>query len=384
MHVLILVLTVTSCAKKAELPVNISQPGRGESILLVGTYTRKESHVDGKAAGFYVFRFDTATGNLVQQAVSPPVVNPSYLAIQQGTRIIAVVSETQSGMVYTYTLPPGEDTLIQLSRMKSGGDSPCHVAFDNTGKTILVANYGTGTISAYNTDSSGYISEPYIVTHTGIGPTGRQTSAHAHMVAVSPDNRYVYSCDLGADSIFIYRFGHSTQLLLKAGSYATAAGAGPRHMVFHPFLNVAYVTNELNGTVEAMSRNAETGKLSKLQAISAMPAGSTDPPSCADIRVTPSGRYLYVSNRGQTNNLAIFAIDPASGKLVLTGHQPALGMIPRSFVIHGSEKFLIVANQNSDNLVVFRISKTDGRLVPTGISVSVPTPVCLAFMSPPI
>jgi 6-phosphogluconolactonase len=365
-------------ASKASLP-----------ILYIGTYTEHEAHVEGKAKGIYVYEMDTATGMLHYVSTSPMVKNPSYLTVHPNRKWLYAVNETggedaePTGKVSAFAITDGGKALALINSVSSEGTYPCHVSIDQSGKYVLAANYGNGVVCLLPLASDGALKNASSVDrHHGHGPTIRQESAHAHMVIPCPESRFIYATDLGTDMIYTYYLDSTAGKLMQVASgYSTRPGAGPRHIAFHPFKPVAYVVNELNGTVEAMSIDHETGRLTRFQLVSTVAGDSASDAACADIHVHPSGKYLYASNRGPVNTIAVFAIDPENGMLNLTGQQSVKGKTPRSFVIDPAGKFLLIANQDTDNVVTFRIDPADGKLVDTGIETSIPTPVCLKFLN---
>jgi 6-phosphogluconolactonase len=242
---------------------------------------------------------------------------------------------------------------------------------------VLCANYGSGTLAVIPSGPDGKLGDPTsFIQHIGKGPDPRQEAAHAHMIVSSPDNRYFYACDLGTDEVYIYSIDTTKGTLSEtARPYHTLPGSGPRHLEFHPSLPVAYVVNELSGTVEVMSVDAANGGLTRLQTVSTI-EGIEAAAGCADIHLTPSGRFLYVSNRSTVNNLAIFSTDPATGMITPAGHQALSGKTPRSFVIDPTGTFLLVAFQDTDNVSVFSIEHNTGNLTLVS-ETRIPTPVCL-------
>jgi 6-phosphogluconolactonase len=356
-------------------------------IMFVGTYTEKEDFVDGKATGIYVYELNTNTGKLTYVSSSPHTVNPSYLVADPKNQIIYAVNETSGkdkpgGKVSAFRLMGNGRQMDFINSVSSQGNSPCYVSLDKSGKWVLCANYGSGTVAVLPVRDSGSLGEATMVhQHTGKGPKPQQNSPHAHFILQNPANDLIYSCDLGADTIYIYKLNTTTgKLSLTGYNYATKSGAGPRHLAFHPSMNLAYVVNELNGTIEVMRIDSVTGALKRMQIISTLDEGVKTDASCADIHLTPSGRFLYASNRGDVNNLAIYQVDQHTGKLTLIGHQPVKGKTPRNFIIDPSGKFLLVANQDSGNVVTFRIDQETGKLEDTGIESSIPSPVCLKFL----
>ena len=355
-------------------------------LLYIGTYTQKEAHVIGKAGGIYVYQLNMATGQLGYVGTSPAVVNPSYIAVQRDSLLYAVneigaEKGAPSGTISTFRITKEGTKLEFINVASSEGNYPCYISFDKRGKFAMVANYGSGTVAVLPLQPDGSAGESCAMDqHRGKGEGSRQEAAHAHMIIPSPDNLFVYSCDLGTDMIYIYKLDPETGKLIPATmNYATQPGAGPRHMAFHPQKSLAYVVNELNGTIECMKWDRNSGALTRFQVISTVSYGTGNDAACADIHLTPSGNYLYASNRGAHNNIAMYLVNPQTGELSLLGHQTVNGKTPRSFVIDPTGTYLLVANQDSDNVVTFRIDQATGRLLETGMEASIPTPVCLKF-----
>lgn len=387
----IVVSSVISCGssstKKANKEVEVDNSEDHYSLVFIGTYTKKESFVDGKAAGVYVYAFDPGTGGLKYLATSDSTVNPSYIAIHPTGNYVFAVNETNStqgqpyGAITSFRYDPVDHSLKIINQVSSGGDYPCNVNLDPTGRFLLDANYGSGTVSLIKINDEGKLSEPKsIVQHTGEGPTARQESPHAHMIRVSVRNGLVYSVDLGTDAINVYRLDTLNASLRDTGiEIKTSPGAGPRQLVFHQTHPWAYIVNELNGTIESFQVNNSTGMLTRFQKISTVEKGDPAQSACADIQIHPSGKFLYASNRGEVNSIAVFTINQETGRLSLTGSQSSKGRTPRSFVIDPSGRFLLVANQDTDNVVTFKIDPVTGMLTDPDIQTKVHTPVCLKF-----
>ena len=355
--------------------------------MYIGTYTEKEDFVDGKATGIYVYELNTNTGKLTYVSSSPHTVNPSFLVTNHGNNMLYAVNETGSrdkpgGSISAFRLSGDGRQMDFLNSVSSQGNSPCYVSLDKSGKWVMCANYGSGTVAVLPVKDSGSLGEATMVhQHTGKGPSPHQDAAHAHFILQNPSNSLIYSCDLGADTIYIYKLNTTTgKLSLTGHNYATMPGAGPRQMAFHSSMNLAYEVNELNGTIEVMNVDSVTGALKRIQIISTLDPGMKTDASCADIHLTPSGKFLYASNRGKINNLAIYQVDQQTGKLTLIGHQPVKGKTPRNFIIDPTGKFLLVANQDTGNVVTFKIDQETGKLEDTGIESSIPSPVCLKFL----
>ncbi len=349
--------------------------------LFVGTYT------SGKSKGIYVFRFNSNTGEGQWVSSTDSSTNPSFLAIApNGTRVYAV-NETggqQPGYASAYEFDPATGQLYFINNQPTGGDHPCFITTDATGKWVLTGNYTGGSITAFSTDKEGGLN-PYaqLIQHTGnsVDPA-RQKQPHVHATFFSPDFKYVLSPDLGTDKVMVYQFKPELKQPLLPGSmpFATSVpGHGPRHLDFHPNKQYVYVLEEMSGTITAYKYL--NGYMNAMQEIPTHPADFKGQPGSADIHITPNGKFLYASNRGEENNLAIFSIDPTNGKLTAKGYQVLPGKGPRNFVIDPSGRFLLVANQHTNNIVIYKINKDNGSLQPTLRQLEVPNPVCLKLLA---
>jgi 6-phosphogluconolactonase len=374
--------------KPTELTDITDTTGITTQMLYIGTYTEDESNIQRKATGIYIYELDMTSGKLNFIGASPATTNPSYIDISPGGNWLYAVNETgsnvagSSGSISAFRLIDHGKGLEFINKVSSAGNYPCYIQVDKSGKYVMTANYGSGTVAMFPIEANGSLGYAVAVDqHIGKGPTSRQESAHAHMIMVSRDNRFAYSCDLGTDRIYIYRLDTDNGKLVREGNdHITSPGSGPRHLALHPFKNFAYVANELNGTIACMKIDTLTGALDRFQTISTLAKGNGLQASCADIHITPSGNYLYATNRGQFNNIAMYSISSKTGELTLIGHQSSKGKTPRNFIIDRTGSYLLVANQDSDNVVTFRINPETGKLIDIGIEVYVPTPVCLRFL----
>lgn len=367
--------------------------------VFIGTYTRRESFVDGKAEGIYVYHLDRASGELTHAATvtGAGAVNPSFLGLAPDKRHLYAVNEIANGggthgTVSAFVVDSSTGNLRFLNQESTGGLAPCYVSVEPSGRYCLVANYGSGSVCVLPIGEDGRLGEACdVVSFAGRGPDPtRQMSPHAHMIVPGPAARGgeraqqpdILAVDLGTDRLMGF------QLDLDRGTLAAAdpawiqlpPGSGPRHLALHPRLPFAYVVGELQSTVTVLDYGQGWGKWRPLQAISSLPADFTRRNLAAAIKIAPSGRHLYVSNRGH-DSLAIYAIDQESGRLSLVGHEPTRGTSPRDFAIDPSGALLVVANQESDTVVTFWIDQDNGTLTPSGRVAAVPTPVCLLFGS---
>jgi 6-phosphogluconolactonase len=359
---------------------------KGQLLVYFGTYTGK------KSKGIYVSRLDTGSGKLSAPELAAEITSPSFLAVHPNERFLYAVNEVSkfdgkpAGAVSAFAIDRQTGRLSLLNQHSSGGPGPCHLVVDKSGRNVLVANYGGGSVAALPVAKDGSLREASaFVQHKGssVNPQ-RQEGPHAHGIYLDSANRFAFAPDLGLDKVLIYRFdarkGTLTPNDPPAGS--VAPGAGPRHFALHPHGRFAYVITEMQCTVTAFACDSRRGELKEIQTISSLPAGESVRPdySTAELFAHPSGKFLYGSNRGH-DTIAVFAIDAKTGKLSLVEHVSTQGKIPRSFGIDPSGRWLLAANQNSDRVVVFRIDASTGRLTPAGQTVEVGAPVSVQFVA---
>jgi 6-phosphogluconolactonase len=285
--------------------------------------------------------------------------------------------------VSAFAINPSTGTLTLLNTQSSGGAGPCHVTIDKTGKVLVVANYAGGSCSSLPIEDDGSLGPiASFFQHEGssVNPD-RQTEAHAHSANFNPGNQYVFVADLGIDKVLIYRVNLQTGSLQPHDPphVNLAPGAGPRHLHFHPSGQYAWVINELASTLTGFNCDAEKGTLTEIETVSTLPGKFEGKNSTAEVRVHPSGNFVYGSNRGH-NSIAVFSIDQDTGKVTLVENESTRGETPRNFNIDPTGKWLFAANQNSGNVTVFRIDQDSGALEFTGQEVRVAKPMCVRFL----
>ncbi len=365
------------------LPVaaqNSSKQKSKDLLLYVGTYTR------GKSEGIYVYRMSLASGELKHAATVKGISNPSFLAIDPARKFLYAVNESsqfagrKGGGLTAFAIDQKTGDLRKLNEQPSPG-VPCHVSIHPSGKFVLAANYGGGNVVIYPVNADGGLGEASdVAQHTGKGADPkRQDGPHAHCIMLDAAGRYAFAPDLGIDRVMVYKVDAKNGKFIPNGFAATKPGAGPRHFDFHPTGKFAYVINELDSTMVAFAYDKAKGELKESQTVSTLPADFKGTSYCADVHVHPSGKFVYGSNRGH-DSIVAFAIDQATGKLTLIGHESTGGKWPRNFGIDPTGAFLLAANQNTDNVVAFRIDQTTGKLTATGQATEIPTPVCLKFI----
>ncbi len=358
----------------------------GKYLVYVGTYTEEGS----KSKGIYAFRYDAATSEITPLGLAAEATNPSWVTLHPNGRFLYAVNEVgnykgpNSGGVSAFSVDRATGKLTFLNEVASRGADPCYVTVDQTGKYVLVANYTGGSVAVFPILADGKLGDASaFVQHTGKGTNPeRQEGPHAHSIDLSPDNRFAMVDDLGLDELLVYKFdGAKGSLTPNDPLFAKLdAGAGPRHFVLRPDGKFAYVIAEMGHTVTVLSNDAASGKLQPVQTVPTLPKDFTGRNDDAEIRVHPSGKFLYASNRGD-DSIAIYTIDQAKGTLTQVAITKTGGKEPRSFEIDPSGTLLFAANQKSDNIVVFRIEQKTGQLTPTGKVLDVASPVCIKFLA---
>jgi 6-phosphogluconolactonase len=355
----------------------------GKYFLYIGTYTEQ----GGTSKGIYVYRFDARTGKVTALGLAGQSVNPSFLTIHPNQKFVYAVNEIgnyqgkKSGGVSAFAIDRATGKLKFLNEVASGGADPCYITVDKTGKYVLVANYTGGSIADFPILEDGRLGEASaFIQHEGHGTNPkRQEGPHAHSIDLSADNRFAIVDDLVLDETLIYKFDQANgSLTLNQPPFAKAdPGAGPRHFTFSLNGKFGYVLDEMGSKVMAFAY--DNGTLMPLQTISTLPKDFSGENDAAEIEVSPSGKFLYASNRGH-DSIAVFAIDPGNGTLTLIEYTKTKGSSPRNFAIDPTGALLFAANEKSDNIVVFQIDQQSGRLKPTGTVLDISQPVCIKFV----
>jgi 6-phosphogluconolactonase len=294
------------------------------------------------------------------------------------------VNELENGAVSAFAVERATGGLTRLNEQPSDGGAPCFVSVDRSGRVALVANYTGGSVALLPIQGNGALAPATsVVQHAGTGPNAeRQEAPHAHCILPDPSNRFALAADLGADRVFVYRLDLDGKALrpVEGGDAVMRPGAGPRHIAFHPTLPLVFVANELDSTVATLRFDAERGTLAPLDTRSTVPARWTGTNYPADTHIAANGRTLYVSNRGH-NSIAVFSVAESSGEGALALEQlvSTEGDWPRNFSLDRAERWLLVANQRSDSVVVFGRDPDTGRLTPSRQRIALPSPVCLRF-----
>lgn len=340
--------------------------------VLVGTYTGKGSD------GIYSLDFNPESGTLSNSHLLTDAKNPSFLTYDHRRRFVFAVNEGNEGMVSSFQWNHEQHSLNLISQQSSEGSSPCHLELNPEENLLAVANYGSGNISIYKVDDEGKIeANPTIFQHSGSGPVKpNQDGPRAHCVKFDLNGKFLYAVDLGIDQIVTYSVNGS-KVGEQVSSVSMDPGDGPRHLIFHPNLDLAFAVNELGSSVVSMKLDHETGKLERVDKASTLPDDFAGKNYCADIHMTSNGKFLYASNRGH-HSIAIFKVSDEGG-LERIGIEPIKGEWPRNFTLSPDEKYILVANQNSNNITVFQIDDQTGLMKYTGNEFTLSQPVALRF-----
>jgi 6-phosphogluconolactonase len=374
---------LSACNKSANQPtIQLTDIPSQEKIMsslhiYVGAYTR------GQAKGVALYELNPTSGklNLISEIET---ANPSYLALHPNRKYVYAANESN---IFRNPADDGisafaiaeDGSLHLLNQQRAQGSSPCYVCVEPGGKYALTANYMGGNFVIYPIDTDGKLVEASgNCTHSGSGPNAEhQEGPHAHSINVAPGGHFALACDLGLDKVFIYEIDTVNGKLLPHDEVMVKPGSGPRHLDFHPNGKLAYLINEMGGTMTAFNWDGTAGTLKEIQTISTVPDNYDGLKWCADVHVHPNGQFVYGSNRAH-DSIVIYRIEETTGKLSLVGFEPTRGKTPRNFAINPTGDLLLVANQDSSNIVIFQIDPASGKLSHLA-SNDVPNPVCIKF-----
>jgi 6-phosphogluconolactonase len=336
------------------------------------------------ADGILAYDWEPATGKLTAAGVAAKLANVDWVTYSPDRKYLFASSEVDSfngkatGAVASFSVENGK--LHPLSAQNSASTGTCHVALDQTGRVLLSADYGGGSAGSYLVTDGGLSPIVWSEHYTVHGPNAdRQQSAHAHFASFSPDNRFAYFNDLGGDCIHIYRLNAATAELTAAGTYHAKPGAGPRTLHFHPNDHTTYSINELDSTVDVLEWSGADGSLTLVTRIALLPAGYTGDTHACDTVISKDGKSVYFANRGN-NSIYLFHANEKSGTLTPGGRFDCGGKTPRNFVLDPTERWMLVANQDSNEISVFRRNTVSGALVLEGKSFAAAAPMCILFV----
>ncbi len=365
-----------------------------DNYLYIGSYTSNKDGSRTGSEGIYIYKFDSETGKLDSiGSTAGSVESPSYLAISPNGKYLYAGTNARTpglGRVTAYSIDKATGQFTPINEEESGGDNPIYVEVSPDGKSLAVANYGGSSWAVFPLDSTGAIGRRYMYSFKegkGTHPT-RQEKPHPHAAVFSPKDNWLIVSDFGKDELELYQLLPKPTVLRHVVDTTNGInpGNGPRHVIFHPDGKFVYVVEELSGTVAlfyfdpTIDFQSKKSELAFVDRVLTHPVDAQGPFESADIHLSPDGKFLYASNRGQQNNIAIFKVDKKSGKLTPVGYQSTLGETPRNFAIDPSGNFLLVANQSTGNVVVFKRDKKTGLLTPTGETINIPQPSCLKLL----
>lgn len=338
--------------------------------ILLGTYTKRESK------GIYEISLDTEKKELVNFKPVITETNPTYVGVASDNHLYSMTIVDGNGGMAAYKPEPNGGYSL-LNAVTEEGAPPCYVGIDNDKRLVFGANYHKGQVLAYRVQEDGTIQLVDKIQHEGSGPHDNQKGPHAHYTDLTPDKRLV-ACDLGTDGVYTYDIAADGKLT-EVAVYQATPGTGPRHLVFHPNGEIAYLFGELANTVVTLSYDATTGKFETLQTISTIPADFTDFNGGAAIRISQDGKFVYASNRGH-DSIAVFKTIDGGKALELVQLISSEGHIPRDFALNSTDEFVVVAHQESDNLTLFSRDSETGQLTLIQKDVYAPECVCTYFV----
>lgn len=350
--------------------------------LFIGTYAHAEQ------PGIYAYTFDTETGALGELTSRAGITRPSFLIVHPNREWVYAVSELGMsshdipGAVYALKYDRAANKIEIINQQASGGDWPCHLALDATNKWLFCANYGSGNMNLFPLRADGSLGAASDhVQHAGHGPNEqRQEGPHAHSTTLTPDNRFAIVADLGIDQLVMYALDPAGGKLQLHRRTTTPPGAGPRHLTFHPNGRVLYVANELANTVGVYAYDNANGTLAETQMLATLPADSP-PSTVADIHLSEKADRLYVSNRGH-DSIAAYAVNADGSLDAMLGTYPCGGKTPRNFALAPGGKFILVANQDSDNVSVLPLRDGTNEIGAPVVQIPIPTASCIQFLTP--
>ncbi|HBR03903.1 MAG TPA: hypothetical protein DD738_14990 [Ruminiclostridium sp.] len=356
--------------------------------VYVGTYTQPIKFgtgqiLQGKGKGIYRFLFDAAAGILKPDGVAAVTSNPSYLTLDRSGQYLYTVNELKEykgqpcGSVSAYRADAENQELTYLNTQPTGGTDPCHVIVNKNNTHVYVCNFMSGSISVFPIGADGSLGKAsQFIQHTGSSVNkSRQASPHAHSLTFDKEGLFAFVPDLGIDKVMIYRTENGALIPNEIPWFRVTPGAGPRHCVFHPSGKYCYLINELACTISVLAFNTADGSLHALQVVPTLTQPFEGENTCADVHISADGKFLYGSNRGH-NSIIIYAINEESGLLRYVGTTFSGGETPRNFAIDPTGSCVLVCNQDTDNIVVFKIDKRTGKLKKVS-EYQVPTPVCI-------
>jgi 6-phosphogluconolactonase len=345
--------------------------------LLIGTYTK------GTSKGIYVYRFYAETGRMAYLSQIDDVSNPSYLCVAANNKFVYAVNEDgKNGGVSSFTFDPKQGKLTFINRQSSAGADPCYISVDKAQKNVFVANYSSGSLAVLPVNKDGSLGAVSQVVkdegHSVIKEN--QEAPHVHIAMLSPDEKYVLYTDLGTDKLNVMRYHASHPQPLSPASppfVNIKDGEGPRHVVFSDDKKHVYLLTEMGSAVHVF--DYDNGKLKEKQSVTLLNDRFKGQTAGAAIHISPDGKFLYASNRLETNEISVYSIEPETGALTFVQRVSTFGKNPRDFAIDPTGRYLVVANQDSDTIYIYRRDENTGTITRISQAIEIGNPVCLKF-----
>ena len=341
-----------------------------QETILFGTYTKKGSQ------GIYRGILDTEQKMIIKPEAFIQIQNPTYLRSSAANILYTISKKKNQGGITSYDL--SSSTPVFCDEALTDGAPPCYIGLDEEKQLIFTANFHESTVTVFKTDKQGTLTKTDEIIHQGSGPRPEQEASHIHYTDLTPDKRLVV-CDLGADKLYTYNVTFDGKLSLKA-EFSTSAGFAPRHLVFHPNGKYAFLAGELSSQLALLSYDSITGRFKHIQTLSTIPETWDKHNGAAAIRISGDGKFIYVSNRGH-DSIAVFKFDVTKTKLEFIEYTSTEGEFPRDFMLDPTEKFIVAANQNTDNVTLFGRNTKTGLLTCLQKNIPVPEGVCVHFNS---
>jgi 6-phosphogluconolactonase len=344
----------------------------------------------GKDGAIEAYRLEAATGRLAPVRRAASVEHPYFMTVSPDQKFLYAIHARQFGSkeheeIAAFAIVGRTGELKPLNRQSTLGSAACYLHVDPTGKTLLVANYVSGSVASLPVREDGSLDKGVsLMQHAGPNRGQEpQEAPHAHCIVTSPDNRFACAADLGLDQVLVYRLDAKKAELAPNDKPPgkTPAGAGPRHLAFHPNGKHLYVINELGGSVTRFDYNPQLATLEERQTIATLPREFQGKNACADLKITSNGRFLYGTNRGH-DSICVYAVD-RDGRLTLVEIVPSLGQEPQNLAITPRGDLLLCANMAGNSVAVFRIDAESGRLRSVGSPTTVPSPSCVRLVLAP-
>jgi len=362
------------------LPLSLSLLLSFPLSLLSAEHTLWIGTGGGKAKGIYRATFDSDAGKLSEPVLAAEIDKPGFVTLNADKTRLYCVSGDEGGSVAAFSISP-DGTLALLNKQPIGDGGAAHLTLDRAEKLLFTAQYSGGSVAVFPLNDDGSIApRSALVEHSGTGPNAsRQEAPHPHWVGTSPDNRFLLVPDLGIDRVVVYEIDHSAATLRKHGEGVANPGSGPRHLKFNPDGTRIYLLNELDMTVTVFAYDAAAGTMEAIQTIEALPEEMWEIPNkSSEIRIHPSGRFVYAANRGH-DSIAVFSVDPASGQLAFVEREAIRGAYPRNFNIDPTGQWLLAGGRASNTISIFKIDPETGGLLFTTRVIDAPSPICLEF-----